>query len=182
MPNSAADFCITGVYSFSAETESMDAMTIKYWVAFQMVLDFFLVMLALFFIRHIKSGIRKEAAQDAAQQVMHLIEPLLKEADKTAETFERQLQEKNRLISSINERLDSRIISLNLLLNRAKTDLPSSAGNDGEPQSHIYDQQEAILALYREKHDPETIARKLSMPKGEVDLVIDLKQKFQSLT
>jgi uncharacterized protein DUF6115 len=159
----------------------MEAISIKYWVVFQMVLDLFLVMLVLFFIKSMKSGLRKEATREAAQQVIQLIEPLLKEAEKTADTFDRQLKEKSRLIYSINERLDSRIISLNLLLNRAKTDFSSVQGEDGTTQSHIYDQQEAILALYKENHDPETIARKLSMPRGEVDLVIDLKQKFQSI-
>lgn len=159
----------------------MEAISIKYWVTFQMVLDLFLVVLVVFFIKNMKSGLKREASQEAAQQVIELIEPLLKEAERTADTFDRQLKEKSRLIYSINERLDSRIISLNLLLNRAKNDFSTAQGENGAAQSHIYDQQEAILALYRENHDPETIARKLSMPRGEVDLVIDLKQKFQSM-
>jgi hypothetical protein len=153
--------------------------SVQYWILFQIVLDFFLVILILLFIRSYKSGLRKEAAEEAARQVISLLEPLLKEARTTALTFEEQLKEKARLVQNINERLDSRIISLNLLLNRADAHL-SEADSDGEDstKNHIYDQQKAILKLYAENHDPEEIAKRLSLPRGEVDLVIDLKKKF----
>jgi hypothetical protein len=152
--------------------------SVQYWVAFQIVLDLFLVILVLVFIRSYKSGLRREAAQEAARQVIGLLEPLLKEAKTTAATFEDQLKEKARLVQNINERLDGRIISLNLLLNRAAEQLSAQAGDADSPGNHIYDQQNAILELYGENLDPEEIARRLSMPKGEVDLVIDLKKKF----
>jgi hypothetical protein len=152
--------------------------SVQYWVVFQIVLDLFLVILILVFIRSYKSGLRREAAQEAARQVIGLIEPLLKEAKSTAATFEEQLREKARLVQSINERLDSRIISLNLLLNRARAQLSEGADGEETPRNHIYDQQSAILKLYGENLDPEEIAKRLSMPRGEVDLVIDLKKKF----
>jgi uncharacterized membrane protein len=150
----------------------------QYWIIFQIVLDLFLVVLILMLIRSYKSGLRKEAAQEAARQVIGLLEPLLKEAKATAATFEDQLKEKARLVQSINERLDSRIISLNLLLNRAAAQLSEGEDVNRTTQDHIYDQQDAILKLYRENHTPEEIARQLAMPRGEVDLVIDLKKKF----
>jgi len=156
----------------------MQLHSVQYWVVFQVVLDLFLVVLVVMFIRSYKSGLRREAAQDAARQVIGLLEPLLKEAKTTAATFEDQLKEKARLVQNINERLDSRIISLNLLLNRASAQLSEGAEAEDLPQNHIYDQQNAILKLYGENHDPEDIARQLSMPRGEVDLVIDLKKKF----
>ncbi len=159
----------------------MDASSVKYWVFFQIMLDLFLVALVFFFIRTMKSGLKKEASREAAQQVVQLIAPLLQEAEKTAATFDAQLKEKNRLVHSINERLDSRIISLNLLLNRATSDLSSNNMDDEALQPHIYDQQEAILALHKDNLDAETISKRLSMPKGEVELVIDLKRKFQSI-
>ena len=156
----------------------MSFHSVQYWVVFQIVLDLFLVVLILLFIRSYKSGLRREAAQEAARLVIGLLEPLLKEAKTTAATFEDQLKEKARLVQSINERLDSRIISLNLLLNRATAQLSDGADDEESPGNHIYDQQNAILKLYGENHDPEEIAKRLSMPRGEVDLVIDLKKKF----
>jgi len=152
--------------------------SIQYWVFFQIILDLFLVVLILLFIRSYKSGLRREASQEAARQVIGLLEPLLKEARTTASTFEDQLREKARLVQSINERLDSRIISLNLLLNRATAHLSEEDKRTDPPPNDIYDQQDAILKLYAENHDPEEIARLLSLPRGEVDLVIDLKNKF----
>ena len=155
----------------------MTLHSVQFWIVFQIVLDLFLVILILQLIRSYKAGLRREAAQEAARQVIGLLEPLLKEAKTTAATFEDQLKEKARLVQSINERLDSRIISLNLLLNRAAQ--LSEGDEEGiPPQDHIYDQQNAILKLYRENLGPEEIARQLSMPRGEVDLVIDLKKKF----
>ena len=154
--------------------------SVQFWVVFQIVLDLFLVILVLLFIRSYKSGLRREAARDAARQVVGLLEPLLKEAKSTAITFENQLKEKARLVRSINERLDSRIISLNLLLNRAAVLIPENVKSEDSTPNHIFDQQEAILKMYGENHDPEEIAKKLSMPRGEVDLVIDLKKKFSA--
>lgn len=156
----------------------MTPHSVQYWIVFQIVLDLFLVILILLFIRSYKSGLRRDGAQEAARQVISLLEPLLKEAKTTAATFEEQLKEKARLVQSINERLDSRIISLNLLLNRATAQLSEGSEDEDSSGNHIYDQQNAILKLYRENHDPEEIAKRLSMPRGEVDLVIDLKKKF----
>jgi hypothetical protein len=133
----------------------------------------------LFFIRGMKSGLRKEAAREASLQLLEMIEPLIKETETVAKSFEAQLKEKKVLIHRLNEDLDSRIISMNLLLNRAKSYMD---GESGKPAAtgQIYRQQEAILALYGQKYDVEAIAQKLSMPKGEVELVIDLKTKFLS--
>ncbi|MFH0730489.1 MAG: hypothetical protein V2B19_29610 [Pseudomonadota bacterium] len=115
---------------------------------------------------------------ETSLQLMGMIEPLIKETEAVAKSFEAQLKEKKRLIHRLNEDLDSRIISLNLLLNRARA-LDYGSGNPGAT-GQVYKQQEAILSLYAQKHDAEAIAKKLSMPKGEVELVIDLKTKFLS--
>ena len=156
----------------------MALQSVQYWVIFQIILDLFLVVLGLLFIRSYKTGLRKEAAREAARQVIDLLEPLLKEAGETALAFEDQLKEKASLVQNINERLDSRIISLNLLLNRAAAQVSEGAAHESPVPNHIYDQQQAILKLYGENCHPEEIAKRLSMPKGEVDLVIDLKRKF----
>ena len=94
--------------------------------------------------------------------------------------FENQLKEKARLVRSVNEHLDSRIISMNLLLNRAEAQIPENLKNEDLHRNHILDQQEAILKMYGENHAPEEIAKSLSLPRGEVDLVIDLKKKFSA--
>jgi hypothetical protein len=149
------------------------------WIVFQLVIDFVLVVMILFFIRRMKSRLRQEAARETSLQLVEMIEPLIKETEAVANSFEAQLKEKKHLINRLNEDLDSRIISLNLLLNRAKAYMDDESGKPAAT-GQVYRQQEAILELYAQNYDTEAIAKKLSMPKGEVELVIDLKTKFLS--
>jgi hypothetical protein len=164
----------------------MELIDIKIWIIIQMAIDLALVVMVLYFVRNLKSGLSLNASKEAAGKLFGFFEPLLKEADVTAKAFEKQLKEKHRLIRNLNERLDSRIISLNLLLNRAEGHLsthskPSAATiSRGKPR-HIYDQQKAIVDLLNRGHDSDTVARKLSLPKGEVEMVSDLKEKFLKL-
>lgn len=147
------------------------------WIISLVVLDLVLVIAVLLFIRSMKSGLRRQAAMEASRQLMEKIEPLIKETDSVAKAFEEQLKEKKLLVNQLNKDLDSRIISMNMLLNRAKSYMDDEAGN-ADAAGQVYKQQEAILDLYAQRHDAESIAKKLAMPKGEVELVIDLKRKF----
>ena len=149
-------------------------LPIEFWLVLQLLLDLLLVGLGLHFIRSRRDTLNSSPPKKAAERLMGLLEPLLVEADKTARAFDAQLQEKNRLIQQINERLDSRIISLNLLLNRADA---CGCGTSAKTP-HVYDQQEEIIALDRAGMDAETISSRLSLPRGEVDLVLDLHHKL----
>jgi len=156
----------------------MELFTIKFWVAFQMAIDLVLVLLIVYFLRYFRTAIPKDASDEAVKRVIGMLEPLLREADTTATAFERQLKEKNRIIQQLNERLDSRIISLNLLLNRAET--CQRIGGISEMQTHgdVYDQQKAIVDLFNSGHDVQAVAGKLALPKREVEMVFNLKRKF----
>jgi hypothetical protein len=149
-------------------------LPIEFWLVLQLLLDLLLVGLGLHFIRSRRGALNNSPPKKAAERLMGLLEPLLVEADRTARAFDAQLQEKNRLIQQINERLDSRIISLNLLLNRADA---CGCGTSAKTP-HVYDQQEEIIALDRAGMDAETISSRLSLPRGEVDLVLDLHHKL----
>ncbi len=133
---------------------------------------------------------------DSAAEMMDLMEPLVKESRKTAISFDRQIKEKKRLIKELNEALDSRIISINLLLSRADAQQKkleeTQSRNFQRPilpdnfkpeisQQVVDDQQSKILALYYQNADINAIAQQLSIPKGEVQLVIDLKEKFVAM-
>lgn len=156
----------------------MDLSTTEFWIAIQLLIDLLLVLLIFYFLRNIKNRLRLSATREVAERVIGALEPLLKEADSVSKTFEGQLKEKNGLIKELNEKLDSRIISLNLLLNRSEVFLSSEVRNVAGGSDHVYDQQASIVELYEQGHSAEEIAGKLSMPRGEVDLVIDLKKKF----
>lgn len=158
--------------------EALPVLPIESWLVLQLLMDLLLVGLLLYFIRNLRSGARSNGSKAAAERLMGMLEPLLVEADKTARAFDVQLQEKNRLIQQIGERLDSRIISLNLLLNRAEAYGRAAPAKPSQKRPHVYDQQKEIIALSAKGMDAGAIAGRLSLPRGEVDLVLDLHRKL----
>lgn len=135
-----------------------------------------------------------EKAGRSARDIIDMLTPLVTEAKNAATSFDSQIREKRGLIKNLNDALDSRIISINLLLSRAETlhqkfedqqkafqeDRPVRPFSDplSSGGTTVVDQQNQIIDLYFQKMDVDTIAQKLSLPKGEVQLVIDLKEKF----
>jgi hypothetical protein len=159
-----------------------DMFNIKFWVTFQMAVDVVMVFLVIYFLRSLRSGSFRDMTQETGTRIIQMLEPLIRDADSTAKSFEKQLKEKKRLINHLNESLDGRIISLNLLLNRTDALFTSDfRGPVSADRKHVFDQQEAILEQFNKGHDAATAARTLSIPKNEVEMVYDLKQKFLSL-
>lgn len=155
-----------------------------------------------------------EMVDRAAKDIIDLLDPLVKGSESTAAAFEQQIKEKKRLIKNLNDNLDSRITSINLLLSRSEVILNSkdksiyqhqsstnrqqSNGNENFSSSNsswsieedldqeksedsIADQQKKIVQWYQQGLDIDTIASKLSMPRGEVQLVISLKEKIMNM-
>lgn len=141
----------------------------------------------------------RKAAAAAAADVTEMLSPLVSEAQNAAVSFDTQIREKRKLSKNLNDALDSRLISLNLLLSRAETlhkeleeqqrKIRLSPPNLHSvnprlrpfPQENVVDQQRQIIELYLQETDIDTIAQSLSIPKGEVQLVIDLKEKFLAM-
>ncbi len=67
-----------------------------------------------------KGKIVQESTEEAANEIIEMLEPFVKESKATADSFDRQIKEKRKLINELNESLDSRIISINLLISRAE--------------------------------------------------------------
>nr|WP_321402434.1 hypothetical protein [uncultured Desulfobacter sp.] len=181
-------------------------------VVLSLIIDFFLIFLLFLFIRRANSLQRtpnpgqandlgdivaqtREKAQIVAKEVLtetaEMIEPILEASKEAAVEFERLVQEKQALTRKLDKSMDSKIISINLLLSRASTlfsQLENQHNSLLTPQAKgavlfhketdVLDQQQRILDLYYQKMDVDTIAERLSIPKGEVALVIDLKEKF----
>ena len=185
----------------------------EFLVVLSLIIDFFLIFLLFLFIRRANRLQRgpvpgqenypgeivaqtREKAQIVAQEVLaetaEMIEPILEASKEAAVEFERLVQEKQTLTRKLDKSMDSKIISINLLLSRANTLFsklenqqnalltPQSKGGTAlfHKEADVLDQQQRILDLYYQKMDVDTIAERLSIPKGEVALVIDLKEKF----
>lgn len=153
---------------------------IEFWVITQVAIDLCLIILFVIFLRQVK-GARAGPQSGQIERVTHILEPALRDAQALAGQFEVQLKEKQRIVSSLNERLDSRIISLNLLLNRAETCLASCARVSGENATagrEVSDLQQEIITLAEKGLEAKEIASRLEISKGEVTLVLDLKKRF----
>ncbi|OQY02136.1 MAG: hypothetical protein B6I26_02085 [Desulfobacteraceae bacterium 4572_130] len=182
--------------------------SMEFWIGIQFVIDLVFVFLLLRFIKKLKqekytksssqacfddSKKEKKQISITSKEIIEMLESLVLEANSLANNFGEQIKEKKRLIKGLNDALDSRIISINLLLSRAESlhrsqeqpnlsKVISSVLNASEKKNiseyDVFDQQKSIIKLYNQGYDVDSIASNLSMPKGEVQLVIDLKKKF----
>jgi len=146
----------------------------------QIGIDIIIIIFFIFLIRRLRNSNKGKSFDKVAK----IFESLLTDADKVTGRFKEQLEEKHHLIRSLNEQLDKRIISLNVLLNRADVLLSShgkkaAEGNDNTVS--LSSQQTEILGLAKEGYGVEEIANTLSIPKGEVKLVLNLKKKFSQI-
>lgn len=181
-----------------------EMFSLEFWVGIQFLVDLVMVGLIIGLVRRLKSDRkammplsgddRRELPRPSGQQeiqagageIMDMLEPLVREAEQAASAFERQIVEKRHLIRSLNRDLDTKIISINLLLSRAerllqdRDSLPGITGYSGK-KPDIMDQQASILELCEAGLDEGAIASRLSIPRGEVQLVISLKKKFTAM-
>jgi hypothetical protein len=149
---------------------------LKVLIFAQIALDLTIVLVFVYLLwklRHFNKG-------TSFDKTLKLFESLLAEADKTAVAFKGQLEEKQHLVKRLNDELDNRITRLNVLLNRADV-LLSSRSNQGIHESEfsvsLNSQPTKILEMSEDGHTAEEIATTLSIPKEEVNLVLDLKRK-----
>ncbi len=186
----------------------IELFSFEFWIGIQFIIDLFIILCFLIFVKRVarmkesnhstgNSRIAQESTEEAANEIIEMLEPFVKESKATADSFDRQIKEKRKLINELNESLDSRIISINLLISRAeaaKEDLrnlkievarqpiqPLPAIQSQNLNSNVLDQQNSIIDMYNNGFDLDSIVSKLSMPKGEVKLVIDLKEKFRAM-
>jgi hypothetical protein len=198
----------------------IELFSLKFWIGILFVIDLVFVLFLLVIVRRLSQkqarlealrarrdrgsgdsddAPRRQKAMKSAEDIIGMLEPLVLESRKAAESFESQIKDKKNLIKNINDSLDSRIISINLLMSRAES-VKEKLENQRMDAAHspslrpgtggfvpdnlpgnVLDQQNSIVDLYNRGFDAEAIAARLSMPRGEVKLVIDLKEKFQAM-
>jgi uncharacterized protein YoxC len=122
---------------------------------------------------------RMRYPEKALNKGIQLFESLLVDADATTRKFKEGLEEKQRLIRDLNEKLDKRILSLNVLFNRSEMLLSQNRRKeqqqtDNSAQNSV---KEEILAFAKQGYGADYIAKSLSIPKEEVRLVLDMEKK-----
>lgn len=159
----------------------MSFLELNFLVLAQIGIDVTIVIVFIFLIMRLKYINKGKSFHKLAKT----FGSLLTDADKMSRQFKEQLEEKHRLIKRLNEQLDKRIISLNVLLNRADV-LLSSHGKEAPDTNNklisLDNQQTEIIQLAKEGHKVEKIAHMLSIPEEEVKLILDLKQKISQMS
>ena len=179
-----------------------DVFSIEFWMGILFFINFFLIIFLFVFVKKINRLNMGETVQPdlhgddgpataghasrSAVDIIRLLEPLVQESRNVAIRFDQQITEKKRLLKELNTALDSRIISLNLVLSRAETLKKKLEERQGQTISNVsshtvLDQQNQIIEMYNRQVDIDAIADRLVIPKGEVQLVIDLKKKFMAM-
>ena len=150
---------------------------LKFLILAQIGIDIILIVLFILLVKRLGYLGRDKTLH----RPVEMFESILMDADKIAGEFKTQLEEKHRLVKSLNEQLDKRIISLSVLLNRADV-LNASCGRDATDDTDktvSFDKEQGkIVELARKGHTVEKIAEMLSIPKGEVKLVLQVKEVF----
>ena len=157
----------------------MSFIGLKSLILAQIGMDIIIVAAFIFLIMRLKSAHKDKTLDKGAK----LFEGVLANADKIAGQFKEQLEEKHSIIRRLNEQLDKRIISLNVLLNRADI-LLSRRGQKADVNDELVsldNQQTEIIGLAKKGHQSDEIATLLSIPEGEVKLVLDLEKKFSQI-
>ena len=176
----------------------IELFSIEFWIAILFLINFIFIIFLFLLVKKVNylnsgdliHGHSEENQEDfghVSGSAVDIIEPLVKESKKVALSFDEQIKEKKRLIKELNDALDSRIISINLLLSRADElqkkmeEKQNRSRFQSSSASTVFDQQNQIIDMYNQNFDADSIAQKLSIPKGEVLLVIDHKKKFVAL-
>ena len=155
----------------------MSFIQLHFLILAQIGIDIAIIIFFIFFLR----SLRYANASKSFNKVAKTFESLLTDADNVAERFREQVEEKHSLLKSLNEQLDKRIISLDVLLNRADVLLSSKGKRASEGNykpAFLGSQQTEIMGLAKKGYGVEEIANMLSLPKGEVKLVLDLKERL----
>jgi hypothetical protein len=174
-----------GLCRYPTYTQAVIAVSIpsiEFWGVMQVAVDLCLIVLFVMVLRQLR-GSSTASVPAPVEDVTPVMESVLREAKDVAGQFEVQLKEKQSIIRRLNERLDSRIIGLNLLLNRAemclngKEPMPGQAGKCKD----VCGLQREIITLVGEGLHPNVVADRLGISKTEVELVVELKKKFEEM-
>ena len=151
----------------------MEFIDLKILIVTQMAID---VVIIIVFIVLIKKS-RFFKRDSSLNKGLKLYESMLTDARRISEQFKEQLEEKKHMIKMLNQHLEKRITSLNVMLNRTDALLFHNKQYDNVDRSSFDTQEKEILKLEKQGHSSDQIADILSIPREKVMLVLDIKKK-----
>jgi len=151
----------------------MEFIDLKFLILTQIGIDVIIIIVFILLIK--KTGFFKK--DSSLNKRLKLYESMLSDASRTSEQFKKQLDEKKHMIKMINQNMEERITSLNVMLNRTDALLFHNRQYDNMDMDSLDNQKKEILKLEKKGHSSEQIADVLSIPRETVMLVLDIKKK-----
>jgi DNA-binding NarL/FixJ family response regulator len=151
----------------------MEFIDLKFLILTQMGIDVVIIIVFILLIK--KTGFFKK--DSSLNKSLKLYESMLSDARRTSEQFQKQLDEKKHMIKMINQNMEERITSLNVMLNRTDALLFHNRQYDNMDMESLNNKKKEILKLEKQGHSSEQIADILSIPRETVMLVLDIKKK-----
>ncbi len=152
----------------------MEFIELKFLILAQIGIDIAVIIVFIYLIRKFSFFKRNSSLNSG----LKIYETLMTDADRISGQFKDQLEEKKHMIKKLNQQLDKRIKSLNVMLNKADALLFDNRRYDTTDQGSFGSQKKEILKLAKQGGNIEYIADTLSIPREEVMLVLDLKKKI----
>lgn len=151
----------------------MEFMDLKFLIYTQIGIDVVIIIVFILLIK--KISFFKE--NSLLNKGLDKYESMLCDAVRISEQFKEQLEEKKHMIKMLNKKLEKRITSLNMMLNRTDALLFHNRQYDNVDRGFLNHHKKEILKLEKQGHSSEQIADTLSISREEVMLVLDLKKK-----
>ena len=151
----------------------MEFIDLKFLILTQIGIDVVIIIVFILLIK--KTGFFKK--DSTLNKSLKLYESMLSDASRISEQFKKQLDEKKHMIKMINQNMEERITSLNVMLNRTDALLFHNRQYDNMDMGSLDNQKKEILKLEKQGHSSEQIADILSIPRETVMLVMDIKKK-----
>ena len=151
----------------------MEFIDLKILIISQMGIDILIIIVFIILIK--KTSLFKR--DSSLNKGLKLYESMLSDASRISEQFKEQLEEKKHMIKMINQHLEERITSLNIMLKKTDALLFQNRQHDSMDSVSFDYQKKEILKLEKKGHSSEQIADILSIPREKVMLVLDIKNK-----
>lgn len=151
----------------------MEFIDLKFLILTQIGIDVVIIIVFILLIK--KTSFFKR--DSSLNKGLKLYESMLSDASRISEQFKEQLEEKKHMIKMLNQHLEKRITSLNVMLNRTDALLFHNRQYDNMDSGSFDNQKKEILKLEKQGHSSEQIADILSIPREKVMLVLDIKKK-----
>jgi DNA-binding NarL/FixJ family response regulator len=151
----------------------MEFMDLKFLIFTQIGIDVVIIIVFILLIKKISFFKRNSSLNKGIKKY----ESMLCDALKLSEQFKEQLEEKKHMIKMLNQHLEKRITSLNMMLNRTDALVFHNRQYSNAEKGFLDDQKKEIINLEKQGHSSEQIADTLSISREEVTLILDLKKK-----